>query len=135
MKRSLPLLLLAGALAFAATGRLYLKDGSYHMVREYQVLSDRVRYYSTERGDWEEIPLDLVDLKKTQDEAKRAQESVAEESKANEEEEKAERAARREIERVPQEPGVYLVDGDNVKPVKVAESKMVNHKGRNALKM
>jgi hypothetical protein len=38
--------------AFGATSRLYLKDGDYQLIREYQVLADRVRYFSTERGDW-----------------------------------------------------------------------------------
>jgi len=38
-----------------------LKDGSFHLVREYQVQRDRVRYYSTDRSQWEEIPAELVD--------------------------------------------------------------------------
>ena len=42
--------------------RLILKDGSYQMVREYKVAGDRVRYLPLERGgDWEEMPVDLVD--------------------------------------------------------------------------
>lgn len=48
-----------------ATQRLYLKDGDYQLTNNYQVLADRVRYYSTERSDWEEIPLELVDLDRT----------------------------------------------------------------------
>jgi len=46
------LLLLVAAAAFAATARLYLKDGTYQIVREYKVEGDRVRYYSSERGEW-----------------------------------------------------------------------------------
>ena len=41
--------------------KLMLKDGSFHLVREYQVQGDRVRYYSIERSTWEEIPAALVD--------------------------------------------------------------------------
>jgi hypothetical protein len=34
--------------------RLILKDGTYQIVRQYQVMGDRVRYMSLERGgEWE----------------------------------------------------------------------------------
>jgi hypothetical protein len=65
----LPVLLLLALSAFGATMRLYMKDGTYQLVREYQVLQDRVKYLSAERGEWEEIPLDLVDLNHTKKEA------------------------------------------------------------------
>ncbi|HEY4742137.1 MAG TPA: hypothetical protein VIH76_16185 [Candidatus Acidoferrales bacterium] len=41
--------------------KLVLKDGSFHLVREYEIQGDRVRYYSVERSSWEEMPADLVD--------------------------------------------------------------------------
>jgi hypothetical protein len=65
MRKLCFVLLALALLAWAANVRLYLTDGSYHLVREYQVLSDRVRFYSVERGEWEEIPLEMVDLKRT----------------------------------------------------------------------
>jgi hypothetical protein len=41
--------------------KLMLKDGSFQLVREYAVRGDRVRYYSLDRSQWEEIPSGLVD--------------------------------------------------------------------------
>ena len=38
-----------------------LKDGSFQLVREYEVEGDRVRYFSIDQRDWEEIPAALVD--------------------------------------------------------------------------
>jgi hypothetical protein len=41
--------------------KLVLKDGNFQLVREYQRKGERVRYFSLERGAWEEIPAAMVD--------------------------------------------------------------------------
>jgi hypothetical protein len=134
MVRTLVLCLLFAWVSGAATVRLYLKDGSYHNVREYEKQADRVRYYSTERGDWEEIPLDLVDLKRTESEVASREAERKEVAVIADAEEKAERAQRHEIERIPMETGVFIVQGEKVTVIPQAESKIVNNKRRSILK-
>jgi hypothetical protein len=41
--------------------KLVLKDGTFQLVRTYERNGERVRYYSVERGDWEELPAAMVD--------------------------------------------------------------------------
>ncbi len=130
------LLFLSAALAFGASVRLFLKDGTYHVVSEYQVLSDRVRFYSIERSDWEEIPLELVDLGKTKAAVAARDSELAEEKKAEAEEEAAEKAMRKEVRSVPAEAGVYyLVEGEPMRALKQAELKIVTDKKRQILKV
>jgi hypothetical protein len=133
--RLLLLALFTCSLALAGPVKLFLKDGEYHLIREYQVKGDRVRYFSTERGDWEEIPLELVDLNKTEKEKSRQQESVQKEAKAEDEEEQAERALKREIASIPMETGAYFnVDGQ-IKAVPPSDYQIVTDKKRQALKV
>jgi hypothetical protein len=125
--------------AFGATSRLYLKDGDYQIVREYQVLSDRVRYFSTERGDWEEIPLELVDLDRTKKDAAERQAAVEADAKEQDVEDKAIRTERQEAAQVPLGPGVYYVTRDTgedkVQSLKTAEVAVNSSKGRSILKV
>jgi hypothetical protein len=61
--------------------KLILKDGTFQLVREYHVEGDRVRYYSIEQSQWDEMPESLVDWEATKkievDESKHNAELVA----------------------------------------------------------
>jgi hypothetical protein len=129
------ILLLACLSLLAANLRLYLKDGGYHLVREYQVQGDRVRFYSVERSEWEEIPLDLVDLKRTEADVKERADAIEKDTKVFDEADQEERRQREEVTHVPQNPGVYLIDGANLIPIKQAEAKIVTNKTRRILQV
>ena len=120
--------------AWAANVKLYLAGGGYHLVREYQVLSDRVRYYSVERSDWEEIPLDLVDLDRTRAEEKARQAQLEKEDKIVAQEGAVEREVVDEAAQLPAEPGVYRMDGKTVVTLKPAEPKLRTNKARSVLR-
>jgi hypothetical protein len=124
----LPLLLLGDNF------RLYLKDGAWHQVSEYKQEEDRIRYYSIERSEWEEIPASLVDLKKTEAERHVVIETAKKAAAADDAEEKFEREQARLLSLIPINPGVYYLDGEKVLTVKQAESKIVNSKKRSVLK-
>ncbi len=105
--RLITLFLLTLATLPAQRITLYLEGGGDMLVREYQVQQDRVRYYSIERSQWEEIPLELVDLEKTEKAHARTEarrEAMRRESAA---ERAAEAKARTELHNVPIEEGVY----------------------------
>jgi hypothetical protein len=134
MRRIVLALLALVIAAWAANLKLYLTDGSYQLVREYQVQSDRVRFYSIERSSWEEIPLEMVDLKRTESEAAERQKQVEHDAKILTEEDNAAREAEKEVRRIPQDAGVYWLEGEKVRVMELAETTVHTNKGRSILK-
>src|SRR5260370_42538773 len=120
MRKFLLALVILACAAWAANLKLYMKDGSYHIVREYQVLPDRVHFYSIERSDWEDVPLELVDVKRTQSETAERQSKLDEDAKSVAAEGQAERKLEKEKMRIPQDPGAYGLLGQGVTGSKLA---------------
>ncbi len=117
VRRLIWLAALAALILSAAPLKLYLKSGSDMLVREYELKEDRVRYYSMDRSQWEEIPVQLVDLEKTEAESARQTrrlESMRAESAA---ERAAERKARTELHNVPIDDGLYWYKNDQATAV------------------
>jgi hypothetical protein len=134
MRRLLVIFIAFAATLTAANFKLYFKDGSYQLVREYKVEGDHLRYYSIERSDWEEIPAELADLKRTDAEAASRQASLDKKSKQVTEEEEAAKAEREEIRRIPRDPGVYMIENDQLRIFKLADAAIKSNKGRQILK-
>ncbi len=120
----------------AANLKLYMKDGNYQLVREYQVEGDRVKFYSVERSEWEEMPVAMIDLKRTQAESQAKEQQIEKQAKEISEEDAAARALQAEIMKIPQDPGVYqLENGTQLRIYKLAESTVHSSKGRTALRL
>ena len=98
--------------------RLILKDGSYQLATKYEVHGDRVRYFSAERGEWEEVPNSLIDWDATEKyEQGRAQGAPSPEAvqldKEFEAEQKAEEARSPQVApglHLPSDGGIFLLD-------------------------
>jgi len=74
--------------------RLIMKDGSYQLATKYEIQGDRVHYFSAERGEWEDVPKDLIDWNATdQFEKDRASGKPAPEAVALDKELEADRKA------------------------------------------
>jgi hypothetical protein len=111
--------------------RLILKDGTYQVVRKYEIAGDRVRYISVERGgEWEELPVELVDWDATHkwernhasspaEEASPAMKEAAEIDKEEADERDEQKARRPEVAKglaLPDEDGVFALDAFEGKP-------------------
>ena len=91
-------------LASAENVKLYIKDGSYQLVREYKVESDRVSFYSLDRDDWEEVPALAGRSGQNQGRNQGPRRRDSRRCGRARAEKKAERAARKEVASVPQDP-------------------------------
>lgn len=119
--------------------KLILKNGTYQLVREYQIAGDRVRYYSIDSGQWEEMPASLVDWDATRKEA---------ESEAKQDQATLEKVHEQELARqvmpldidasleaapgvfLPPGEGLFVFDSKTVKPLSQALANSTLDKGR-----
>ena len=131
---------LYGPQALPRGTNLYLKDGTFHLVREYELKGNRVRFYSLERSGWEELPKELIDLEAT--------ERIREEEEQQKEKEFQE-AARFAAEKpvcptsqgvqvqpgviLPLTQGVFLFDGHRIIRLIQTQGEVVADKKRNVL--
>jgi hypothetical protein len=133
VRKLLFVVLVFGITLSAANFKLYLKDGSFQLVREYTVEGDRVKYYSVDRSDWEEVPADLVDLKRTDAETGARKSTLAFQQKEDEEEKAAAREIRQEILKIPRDPGTYRLEDGQLRIFKAADASVHTAKGRSLL--
>src|SRR5215470_12002272 len=127
--------------AAQADQRLYLKDGSYQIVSRYEIHGDRVRYYSVEGAQWEEIPTSLVDFdateRATKEEASQHRKGL-EEAKRIDKERFDRPAADAGFEvtpgiHLPKEEGVFAFDGTRVIRMVETSAELVTDKKRAVL--
>jgi hypothetical protein len=110
--------------------KLILKDGTFQIVREYTRNGDRVRYFSEERGDWEELPASMVDWDATAKDEAASQKSFNAMANKIHEQEEAKRmdnvsdiAASLQVGQgafLPEAEGLYVVEGKSVRVVQQA---------------
>lgn len=134
--------LVLGPLQLRAAIKLFLKDGSYVLVKSYEVEGDRVRYYDLESSDWQEMPKAMVDFEATE---RAKTETKAEQAKQLK---SAEELQNQRLEiptdtgyqikpdvRLPGDAGVYAYDGTRVIRLIQEPGKVVTDKKRIAMIM
>jgi len=114
----------AQAQAQELSRRLILKDGTYQLVTKYETKGDRVRYYSSEREEWEELPESLVDWPATEkyEKDRAADKAVPEAVQLDKEIEHESEVAQTKLPqvapglRLPADSGVFLFDSFQGEP-------------------
>jgi hypothetical protein len=110
--------------------KLVMKDGTFQLVREYQVDGDRVRYYSIEERQWEEMPEAMVDWEATKKAVADEAETDASIVKKAHVQEEGRRAQPLDIDAsieaaegvfLPPGEGIFVFDGKAVFPMKQAD--------------
>lgn len=96
---------------------LFLTDGTRMAVSEYEVETERVRYFSAARGQWEEVPRDIVDWERTERHNAREAKAFRQRQDQERRERAAERRARTELHSVPLDDGVYYLRGEERLPL------------------
>jgi hypothetical protein len=117
-----------------------MKDGSYEVVSSYEIHGDRVRYFSVERAEWEEVPTSLVDFdatKRAQEETKATQKKQLEEAKQIEQE-RFYKPPDQGMEvasgiRLPGDDGIFTVDGKRLVRLVQSGGEVVTDKQRAAM--
>jgi len=132
--------------AQAQSKRLILKDGSYQLATKWEKKDDRVRFFSVERNEWEEIPNSLVDwdaTKKWEEDRAAGKESkeAAELEKEMQEEREEEELRSPHVAaglRLPPEGGVYALDTylslPELVPLDQSTGEVNRHTGHNVLR-
>jgi hypothetical protein len=132
--------------AQAQSKRLILKDGSYQLATKWEIKDDRVRFFSVERNEWEEIPNALVDWDATkkwaEDRAtgKQSKEAAELEKEMQEEREEEELRSPQVAAglRLPPEGGVYALDTylalPELVPLDQSTGEVNRHTGHNVLR-
>jgi len=123
-----------------ANQKLYMKDGSYQVVSSFEIQGDRVRYFSVERAEWEEVPTSLVDFdatKRALEETKATQKKQLEEAKQVEQE-RFYKPPDQGIEvapgiRLPGDDGIFTVDGKRLVRLATSAGEVVTDKKRAAM--
>lgn len=124
--------------------KLFLTDGSFQIVREYQRAGDRVRYYSLERSAWEEMPAALVDWAATQKAEAEQDAQKKELAKQIADSERAARFAGLNVDTsfevrpnvfLPDAVGFYVIDGNKVANMQQEKAETHIEKGRAVAKI